>query len=40
MALKTYFVDLKGKGLKPELREDIILTKENRKKLLNSNISL
>ena len=40
MSLKTYFVEIKGKGFKPELREDIILTKDNRKKLLNSNISL
>lgn len=28
--LKSYYADLKSRGLKPELRDDIILTKANR----------
>lgn len=39
MEMKQNAADLKSRGLKPQLREDITLTKEKRKELLNSNIA-
>jgi len=39
MEMKQNTADLKSRGLKPQLREDITLVKERRKDLLNSNIS-
>lgn len=38
--LKQHFSDLKSAGIAPELREEIILTKDERKDLLNSNMAL
>ena len=40
MEMKQHFTDLKSAGITPELREDITLTKDEKKQLLNSNISL
>lgn len=37
--LKQRATDLKSRGLKPELREDIILTKQVKGNLLDTNIS-
>ena len=39
MEMKQHKTDLASRGLKPELREDIILTKDQRKELLNANIA-
>ena len=40
MELKQHFTELKSAGIAPELREEIILTKDEKKQLLNANISL
>jgi len=40
MELKQHFTDLKSAGITAALREDIILSKDEKKELLNSNMAL